>query len=1321
MATFVLSAVGAAVGGAIGGTVMGLGAATIGRFAGAVAGYSLDQMILGKGSDAIETGRVDRLRLNSAGEGDPVARIYGRVRVPGHVIWATRFREHVNESGGGGKGSRSTPKVREYSYSISLAIALCEGEITHVARIWADGQEIARKDIDMRVYPGSSDQLPDPKIEAVEGVGQVPAYRGTAYVVIENLNLGRFGNRVPQFSFEVCRPAQPHEPGAEHDPAHSISGVALLPGTGEYALATTPVALDHGPGASRYANVNTPSGQSDFLTSLANLDAELPKCGAVSLIVSWFGDDLRCSDCQVKPKVEQKQAEASKMPWTVSGLLRPGAENVPLDEDNRPIYGGTPSDQSVIEAIRKMRQEGKEVMFYPFILMEQTSGNNLPDPYSDALDQPILPWRGRITTSVAPGRAGSPDGTVQAAQEVADFFGTANASHFSEAQPTLIVPEDGPLFQQDNPRVVAYSGPDEWSYRRFILHNAYLCALAGGVESFCIGSEMRGLTQIRGSGNSFPAVTALIDLAAEVRQILGPDVKISYAADWSEYFGYQPGGGDRFFHLDPLWADANIDFIGIDNYMPLSDWRDGQDHEDAHWGSIYNLDYLKSNVAGGEGYDWFYHSSEARAAQRRTPITDAGEAEPWVWRYKDIHSWWSKLHHDRVNGVRSLTPTSWVPRSKPIRFTEYGCAAIDRGTNQPNKFLDPKSSESNLPRYSNGQRDELIQLQYLRAMNAYWRDPANNPVSAIYEGPMVDMDHAYVWAWDARPYPYFPSNEALWSDGANYRRGHWLNGRSAGRTLSSVIQEITQAAGMADCDTSQVHGYVRGYVAPASGDARMDLQPLLLRYGVEAVERAGKLSFVTRDGLPIAALSMDDLVRDPERGDALEHIRAGEAELTGRVRLRFVEAEGDYSVVSEEAVLHDEATHSVTGSELPLVMTRAEGRQIVTRWLAEARSAKDGVRFSLPLSRCDLGPGDVVELPLDTGGRGFYRIDQSEQFAQQQRIEAVRVEPKHYQPIEFPDTGATLAPIQVPSPVLALFMDLPLVTGDERPHAPHLAVTALDWPGDVAVFASDQDAGYGLKQVIKSRATVGLLQSDLPPAGDAVMDRGPDVIVRMLSGELQTISDTELFNGHNLCAIGDGTPDGYELIQFRDAELIGPDLYRLSTRLRGLRGTGGMRSEPWPAGSYLIKLERSLPQLDLAPEHRGQSRHYRIGPASQSLDHPSFEHQEIAFEGVGLRPYAPVHLRAQKVANGDLRVSWIRRTRLGGDRWDIPDVPLSEEAERYLVRVRVGGTVLYEVTTHSPEWVWPVADQVSGEIELHVAQISGEYGAGRVARLEYQL
>lgn len=739
MATVVLSAAGAAIGGSVGGSLAGLSSVAIGRAVGATLGKVLDQRLLGQGSDVVEHGKVDRFRLTNSGEGLSIAQLYGRMRLGGHVIWASDFLEAETVSGGG-KGAPSKPKTREYSYSVSLALAVCEGEITRIGRVWADGEEVAVSDLNIRVYTGSADQLPDPLIEAIEGQGNVPAYRGTAYVVIEKLLLQPFGNRVPQFSFEVARPERASEMGADEEMTRAVRSVALMPGSGEYALATTPVHYANKDGGRWSANVNTPAGQPDFTVSLDSLQEELPNCEAASLIVSWFGNDLRCGACTLKPKVERKDIEGRNMRWRVAGLNREGAEQIAA-ADGRPIYGGTPSDQSVVEAIEAMNAAGKAVMFYPFVLMDQLEGNTLPNPYDQSAGQPHLPWRGRITLSVAPGVDGSPDGTAGAEAEVDAFFGTVTAADFEV---------DGG---------VNYSGPaQEWSLSRFILHYAALCVSAGGVDSFCIGSEFRGLTQIRGAANRFIVVERLQALAAQVRAILGSDTKISYASDWTEYFGYQPqdGTGDRYFHLDPLWSDENIDFIGIDNYMPLSDWREGTDHKDAEWGSIYDLDYLRSNIEGGEGYDWFYHSVDAEAAQIRTPITDGAHNEPWVWRYKDILNWWRNAHHERISGARSAMPTAWEPQSKPIWFTELGCAAIDKGTNQPNKFLDQKSSESRLPKHSNGARDELIQKHYLRAMHSYWGQVDNNPMSEVYAEPMVNMSRAFVWAWDTRPYPFSP-------------------------------------------------------------------------------------------------------------------------------------------------------------------------------------------------------------------------------------------------------------------------------------------------------------------------------------------------------------------------------------------------------------------------------------------------------------------------------------------------------------------------------------------------------------------------------------
>lgn len=1299
MATILLSAVGASLGAGFGGSVLGLSGAVIGRAVGATVGRVIDQRLMGGGSRAVETGRVDRFRLTGAGEGAPIGQIWGRMRVSGQVIWASRFLDRTTTRGGG-KGVPSQPKVTEHSYFVSLAVALCEGEIARVGRVWADGAEIALKDVPMRVYVGDETQLPDPKIEAVEGTGLAPAYRGLAYVVFEDLPLAPYGNRVPQFSFEVFRHAAGG--GAEDAAglAEAIEGVALIPGTGEYALATTPVHYDLGLGRTQSANVNAPAGGTDLSVSLAALTEELPRCGSVSLVVSWFGDDLRCGSCTVRPKVEDLTRDGVGMPWRSGGIGRAGAEAV-VRQAGRAVYGGTPADAAVIEAIGALTARGQSVVFYPFLLMEQLAGNGLGDPWSDAPDQPVLPWRGRITLSLAPGRAGSPDQTAAADDEVRAFFGNAEPTDFSVLG-----------------SAVTYAGPAEWSYRRFILHYAHLCALAGGVAAICIGSEMRGLTQIRGPGGTFPAVAEFRRLAADVRGILGPSVKIGYAADWTEYAGYQDGTGDFLYNLDPLWADGNIDFIGIDNYMPVSDWREGTSHADAAWGSIHDLGYLKANIAGGEGYDWYYDSPEARGAQVRTPIADAAYGEHWVWRIKDIRNWWQNPHQDRIGGAKGPV-TAWVPGSKPVWFTEFGCAAIDKGTNQPNRFLDPKSSESGLPYASNGRRDDLVQMQYLRAMLDFWNDPANNPVSEIYGGAMVDMSRAHAWAWDTRPFPQFPGNTALWGDGANYARGHWLNGRVTAQPLANVVAEICERSGADGVDVSGLYGLVRGYAVAENGSGRGALQPLMLSYGFDAVERDGALRFRMRDGVPDAVIGADAQAVAEATDGKVEMLRATDADSIGRVRLSFVEAEGDYETRAVEAIHPAGDIQSVSQSEFALALTQAEAQGVAERWLTETRVARDTARFAVPPSLGHVGVGDVVSLGGAAGG--LYRIDRAEQ-AGAIAFEAVRVEPAVYiasDEVERPVTPRAFVP---PSPVLPLFLDLPLMTGAEVPHAPHLAVAATPWPGSVAVYASDQDAGYALNRLIAAQAVIGKTETLTAPARGSVWDRSPPIRVVMAGGALASVTPAQLLNGANLLAIGDGRPDSWELLQFADADLVAPDTYELSLLLRGLGGTEAAGAGGWPVGSSVVLMNGAPTQIGLSANERDLARHYRIGASKLGYDDASYTHVVEAFSGIGLRPYAPVHLRADLQGNGDIAVRWVRRSRTGGDVWSGVDVALGEAYEAYLLRVYAGGQMRREVVAPQPAWTYGAGqrslDGVGSTFSIHVAQISDSFGPGTFARMD---
>ncbi|MFN6924385.1 MAG: glycoside hydrolase/phage tail family protein [Tabrizicola sp.] len=1296
MATLLLSAAGAAIGAGFGGTVLGLSGAVIGRAIGATLGRVIDQRLLGAGSDPVDVGRIDRIRLTGASEGAPIAQVWGRMRIAGQVIWATEFTETVKRRRAG-KGAPK-PKINEYSYSVSLAIALCEGEILRVGRVWADGNEISPRDLNMRVYAGTETQLPDPKIEAVEGSGRAPAYRGVAYVVIEDLELAPYGNRVPQFSFEVIRAAQGNSIEASETLSGAIRGVALIPGTGEYGLATTPVHYSEGIGRKRTANMHTPSGATDFVTSLAQLSDELPSVGSVSLVVSWFGNDLRCASCEIRPKVEQKAIDGTGMPWRAGGVTRSEAMEVPK-VDGASIYGGTPSDTSVIQAIRAIKASGKEVMFYPFILMDQVEGNSLPDPWTGAPTQPRLPWRGRITTSLAPGRDGTPDRTAAAAAEVSAFFGSAQPGDFAVSGET-----------------VSYTGPAAWGYRRFILHYAHLCAAAGGVDAFCIGSEMRSLTQIRAAGDSFPAVQAMIDLASDVRAILGPDTKLSYAADWSEYFGYQ-ADGNRYFHLDPLWADENIDFVGIDNYMPLSDWRDGEVHADAAWGSIYDLGYLQSNIEGGEGFDWYYDSPEGAAAQRRLPITDGAHDEPWVFRYKDLRSWWSNLHHERIGGERQATPTAWVPMSKPFRFTEFGAPAVDKGTNQPNKFVDAKSSESGLPVWSDGRRDDLIQMQYFLAVTDYWSDPSRNPVSPAYGGPMIDMDHAHAWSWDARPFPDFPGQVQVWNDGANYARGHWLNGRATNQPLSAVVAEICERSGVTAIHTQALHGLVRGFVQSDLATARAALQPLMLTFGCDVAERDGVLKFSSRSGRAVAELRDSDLAIAPDIEGSLETTRAPDVETAGLVRLTYFDAQSSYETRAAEARFPDEEARGVSQTEVPLALTRNEGVGTVDRWLAESRVARDSARFALPKSALRIGTGDVVQYE----GRR-YRIDRVE-LGEAQLMEAIRVEPGVYLPSDRDREEIVTRAYAGPVPVFPVFLDLPLLTGEEIPHAPHVAVTAEPWPGAVGIWSSSQDSGYELNRLVAAASVIGVTESPLVRARPGVWDRGAPLRVKLAAGELSSASLASVLNGANAMAIGDGSNDNWEVFQFASAEIVAPDTYDLSLRLRGQAGTDGLMPDVWPAGSLVVLLDPTLGQVDLPLSARGLARYYRVGALNRGVDDPNVVLRVEAFAGAGLRPYPVCHLRTAQAGSGDITLTWKRRTRINGDNWQALEVPLGEESEAYVIRVVQSGEVRAEYSATQPQFVYTAAmqanDLLAGPYRMEVAQISLQFGPGPFRTIDF--
>lgn len=1285
MATVVLQVAGAAIG-----SVFGPIGSAIGAAAGALVGYSIDQTLI-NGSRRIEGPRLTGARPFTAEEGVAIPRVYGTARLGGIMIWATRFLER-RKTRQEGKGA---PEITEYSYFANVAFALCEGEIAGVRRVWADGREIDRDSIELRVYRGMETQAIDPLISAKQGAGNAPAYRGTAYVVIERFPLADYGNRVPQFQFEVLRPVG--------ELGQRIKAISLIPGATEYGLSPSRVRFERREGETEAVNRHTLAARSDLEASLDELQMLCPNLDHVALVVAWFGDDLRAGECRIRPGVTTLNGSGFSQLWHVSGTLRFGAMLISTHNDGA-AYGGTPSDRSVLDAIAEIKARGLKVTLYPFVMMDIEAGNSLPDPHGGA-SQPAYPWRGRITCDPAPLRSGTADRTAAVRAQVEAFCGSALPGQFSSFA-----------------GFINFSGSaGEWGYRRFVLHHAKLAQAAGGVDAFLLGSELRGLTTLRDEADAFPFVEQLCTLAGEVRTMLGPATKLTYAADWSEYFGHHPqdGTGNVHFHLDALWAHPAINAVGIDNYMPLSDWRDGDfaGGNPDRFASPYDMAGLRAGITSGEGFDWYYPSHEARLARERAPITDGAFGKPWVFRYKDLKSWWSEPHHDRIGGVEAAEPTAWVPRSKPFFLTELGCPATDKGPNQPNVFSDPKSAEGALPWFSSGGRSDLAQQRFLTAHHSHW-DPAgddfedeDNPVSPVTGERMVDPERIYVWAWDARPYPAFPLRGDTWSDNGNWHYAHWLNGRLGNPTIGELINAILADHGLPPASVEGADGTVQGYVIDDPGAARNALEPLADLFGLAVMETPDGLAFRGATATVGPALELDELISDG-RDAVIETVRMPEHELPTEAVLSFREPLLEYQVISVRQVREGSVGRRQYTIGFPAVLDTGQGRALIGDWLRRAWTERETVSFAVPPDP-QVVPGALLRLP----GRDPEYLVTGVEDGLVRRVSArqvLRTVPMPWRSGN-PNAASTVMPV-VGRP-LALFLDLPMGVGSGAAQD-HFRIAAWQkpWKSQV-VQASPESSGFTQRATLATAADVGVLVEALPPGVCGRIDRSATITVDLYGGALSSVSRALLMNGANAAAIR-SAGGGWEIVQFETAEEIAPDVWRLGGLLRGQLGTDDAMADGAMAGAHFVVLDDAVQAAGLSASEIGLRLNWRVAPVGSDLSG-----DDVAeYSGVGgvraLTPLAPVHLRARLEA-GDVMLTWVRRSRVDADSWTAADIPLGEEREEYQVQIaHAGGAVVRTATATSQSFVYDAAaiaadfGAMPGEIDVTVRQVSLAAGWG---------
>jgi hypothetical protein len=294
-------------------------------------------------------------------------------------------------------------------------------------------------------------------------------------------------------------------------------------------------------------------------------------------------------------------------------------------------------------------------------------------------------------------------------------------------------------------------------------------------------------------------------------------------------------------------------------------------------------------------------------------------------------------------------------------------------------------------------------------------------------------------------------------------------------------------------------------------------------------------------------------------------------------------------------------------------------------------------------------------------------------------------------------------------------MDLPLFREDADPVKPYFAAFSDPWPGGAALYRSSAGGAPLLAGLARARAVMGRLTDGLSPAGSGRW-REEAVTLRLSYGTLSSREALDVLAGANAFA-AESANGGWEICQFRDAALQGDGSWILHGLLRGQAGTEAEAEAGANPDARFVLLSPAAGQAEFSQNLRGLSFDWSAGPEQDLPGTEAFTEKTLTLNARGLMPLSPVHLHA-RYEGSDIRLSWIRRTRQGGDSWE-GEVPLSEAFERYRVSIHDGAGEIRSAEVSAPDYLYESADIASDfpgglgpSLTFAVAQISDPVGEG---------
>ena len=485
--------------------------------------------------------------------------------------------------------------------------------------------------------------------------------------------------------------------------------------------------------------------------------------------------------------------------------------------------------------------------------------------------------------------------------------------------------------------------------------------------------------------------------------------------------------------------------------------------------------------------------------------------------------------------------------------------------------------------------------------------------------------------------------------------------------LSTLLSDAAGGA-IAASDNRPIAGF-----AAHGTSIRDGLAQLIEVSGIELTERGGTLQ-TPAAAVPVL-IANEELGCDPdgEPKPRVELGRSPDSALPAGLSLTYYDPDRDYQTGQMRAHAGNSGARDER-IELPAVLTAGEAKLLAEVALARRWRAGDELALRLPPGMMALRPGDAVQL---AGSARSWTIRTVLIEGLTVIVEA-RASPVTIQPLPADPGRPVVEPdIAVGRSELLLF-ELP-AEGDAPLGSPRAYVAASNngmWKSVPVELALGSELLPAIS--LARRAVLGRAQTSLDPRCPMVLDELSSVLVQLTNSAQQLLNaDADaMMSGANLALLGS------ELLQFGRAEQLGPGLYRLSSLLRGRRGTEWAAPLHSIGDGFCLIDAASIRAIDMNGGVVGASL---TATAHGIGDVAPLPVAERLISGEAVRPPSPCHLMVLR--NGNIwTASWVRRSHRGWS-W-IDGVGVGEDGfpERYRITARgpLGELVIEtDETSHS--------------------------------------